>query len=130
MADFVATAINEMLDWLDGVADPPTVGTRYITTFNGDPQGAGSENINTITGSSNRVAITANMAVASGGSAVSNGDITITASAVGSATVDYVAIYDAQTAGNLLASTAVTSKSVSPGDSLTILSGDLSFTIT
>lgn len=130
MADFTATAINAMLDWLDGVDDPPAVGTRYLTTFNGDPQGAGSENISTITGSANRIAITADMAAAAAGAATNDADITITASAVGAATVDYVAIYDAITAGNLLASTQVTSKSVGIGDSLSVLAGNLDFAIT
>lgn len=130
MADFTATAINAMLDWLDGVDDPPAVGTRYLTTFNGDPQGAGSENISTITGSANRIAITADMAAAAAGAATNDADITITASAAGAATVDYVAIYDAITAGNLLASTQVTSKSVGVGDSLSVLTGNLDFAIT
>lgn len=130
MADFTAFSINEMLDWLTGVASPAATGTRYLTTFNGDPQGAGTENINTITGSANRITITADMAAASGGAATNDADITITASAVGAATVDYVAIYDAITAGNLLASTAVTSKSVGIGDSLSVLTGNLDFAIT
>lgn len=130
MADFVATAINEMLDWLTGVNDPPATATRYITTFSGDPQGAGSENISTLTGSSNRIDMTTAMAAASSGSAASDTDIVYTASANGAVTVDYVAVYDAQTAGNLLASTAVTSKSVAIGDGLSILSGDLTFAIT
>lgn len=130
MADFTATSINEMIDWLTGVADPPATGTRYLTTFNGDPQGAGSENISTITGSANRIAITADMTAASGGAASNDADITITASAVGAATVDYVAIYSAITGGALLASTAISSKSVGIGDSLSVLTGNLDFTIT
>lgn len=130
MADFTATAINEMLDWLTGVDDPPAVATRYLTTFNGDPQGAGSENISTLTGSADRIAITADMAAAAAGAATNDADITITASADGAATVDYVAIYDAITAGNLLASTQVTSKSVGVGDSLSVLAGNLDFAIT
>jgi len=130
MADFVASARDEMLDWLTGVDDPPAVSTRYITVFDGDPQAGGSEVINTITGSANRQAITASMDAASGGSAVSNADITFTASAVGSADVDFVAEYDAITGGNLLASTPVTPKAVSIGDSLKILAGQLSFAIT
>ena len=130
MADFVASVRNSMLDWLTGKTTPAAVANRYITVFDGDPQGAGVEVINTITGSANRQVITASMAAASGGSAVSNADITFTASAVGGADVDYVAEYDAITGGNLLASTAVTPKTVSVGDSLKILSGQLSFAIT
>ena len=130
MADFTAFSSNEMIDWLTGVASPVATGTRYLTTFNGDPQGAGTENISTLTGSANRIAITANMAAAAAAAASNTGIITITASAVGAATVDFVAIYDAITGGNLLASTAVTSKSVGIGDSLSILTGNLDITIT
>lgn len=130
MADFVASSRNEMLDWLTGEANPPAVATRYITIFDGDPQGAGSEVINTVTGSANRQNMTTAMAAASGGSAASDTDITFTNSAVGAADVDYVAVYDAQTGGNLMASTQVTSKAVGVGDSLKILSGQLTFAIT
>lgn len=129
MADFTAFSINEMIDWLTGVASPVATGTRYITTFNGNPQAGGTENINTITGSSNRIAMTASMGASSGGAATNTGVVTFTASAAGSATVDYTAIYDAITGGNLLASTAVTSKSVQTNDSLSIAIGDLDIAI-
>jgi len=130
MADFVASTRNTMLDWLTGLTTPAAVATRYITVFNGDPQGAGSEVINTITGSANRQDMTTAMAAAAAGSAASDTDITFTNSAVGAATVDYVAVYSAITGGTLLASTQVTSKSVGVGDSLKILSGQLTFAIT
>jgi hypothetical protein len=130
MAAFVATVRDTMLDWLTGKTTPAAVATRYITTYNGDPQGAGSENIATLTGSSNRINLTTAMAAASSGSAVSNADITFTASASGGATVDYVAIYSAITGGTLYASASVTSKTLSIGDSLKIPSGSLTLNIT
>lgn len=130
MADFVASSRNAMLDWLTGEASPAAAATRYITVFDGDPQGAGTEVINTITGSANRQNMTTAMAAASGGSAASDADITFTSSAVGAATVDYVAVYSAITGGTLMASTAVSSKSVGIGDSLKILATQLSFAIT
>lgn len=130
MPDFVASTRNSMIDWLTGKTTPAAVATRYITTYNGDPQGAGSENISTITGSANRQAITAAMNAASGGSAANASDITFTNSAVGGATVDFVAIFSAITGGTLMASTAVTSKTVGVGDSLKILAGNLTVGIT
>ena len=130
MADFTATVRNTMIDWLTGVTTPAAVATRYITTYNGDPQGAGVENIATITGSANRQPITASMAAAVGGSSASNADITFTNAAVGAATVDYVAIMSAITGGSVMASAPVTSKSVGVGDSLKILSGALTVGIT
>jgi hypothetical protein len=130
MSDFVASARDEMLDWLTGVDDPSVTGTRYITIFDGDPQAGGSEVINTVTGSANRQNMTTAMAAASGGSQASDTDITFTASAVGGADIDYVAVYSAQTGGTLLASAAVTPKTVGIGDSLKILATQLTFAIT
>lgn len=129
MADFVASTINAMLDWLTGKTTPAAVATRYITTFNGNPQSGGTENIATLSGSANRQPITASMAAAAAGVAASNADITFTSSAVAPATVDYVAIYSAVTGGTLMASTPVTSKTVGIGDSLKILSGALTLAI-
>ena len=125
MADFTATVRNTMIDWLTGITTPAAVATRYITTYNGYPQGAGVENIATITGSADRQPITASMAAAVAGSSASNADITFTAAAVGAATVDFVAIMSAITGGSVMASAPVTSKSVGVGDSLKILSGAL-----
>jgi hypothetical protein len=61
--------------------------------------------------------------------ATSNADIVFTASAAGAATVNYVAVFSAITAGTLYASAAVTSKTLAIGDGLKIPSGQLSFTI-
>lgn len=130
MPEFVASAINEMLDWFTGFASPPAVATRYITVFDGDPQGAGTEVINTITGSANRINMTTALSAAAAGVQTNNAIITFTASAVGAADVDYIAIYDAQTGGNLMGSTAVSPKSVGVGDALTIPVGNLDFAIT
>lgn len=130
MADFVASVRDEMLDWLTGIADPPATATRYITVFNGDPQGAGVEVISTITGSANRIDMTTAMVVASSGGAASDTDITFTNQAVDDADVDHVAVYDAITGGTLLASAQVNERHIVVGDSLKILIGALSFGIT
>jgi hypothetical protein len=118
-----------MIDWFTGKTTPAAVATRYITVFNGDPQGAGTEVISTLTGSANRQAITASMGAAAAGAAASTANIVFTAAAVGSATVNFVAIYDALTAGNLLGSVAVASKTPAIGDSLSILSPNLTVSI-
>ena len=122
MGAFVATVTsNVMLQWLVGNATPSAAATRYVSIWNGDPQGAGSEVINTVTGSATRPSIA--FAAASGGSAASNADVVFTTNAAGSATVDHVAIHTASTAGSVMASCAVTSKAITAGDSLKILSG-------
>lgn len=130
MAEFSSAAINAMLDWLVGNATPAAVATRYITVFNGDPTSGGTEVINTITGSANRQNMTTAMAAAAAGAVASDTLITFTTNAAGGATVNYIAVYDAQTGGNLLAYTPVTSKTVAAGDGLSILSGNLTFSIT
>lgn len=131
MPDLTATAQNELVDALTGKSNTSFGGsTQYITLFNGDPQGSGSEVLNTVTGSANRPAIASSMGNASSGSSSSTSDITFTNNASGAATVDYIAIYDAQTGGNLLASTSVTSKSVASGDGVSISSGNLTIAIT
>jgi hypothetical protein len=126
----VAAVRNSMLDWLTGRTTPASVATRYITTFYGDPQSGGSENISTITGSANRIDMTTAMAAATSGAALSNADITFTTNASAGATVDYVAVYSAITGGTLYATASVTSKTLTTGDSLRIPSGSLSFSIT
>lgn len=129
MAEFTNAAIHPMLDWLTGKATPAAVATRYITVFNGNPTSGGTEVISTLTGSANRINMTAAMAVAAAGVAASNALITFTAAAASGATVDYVAEYDAITGGNLLSYTPVTTKVVAAGDGLSILSGNLTFSI-
>jgi hypothetical protein len=129
MAAITVTPRDNMIDWYTGKANPPLIGTRYITVFNGDPQGAGTEVISTLTGSANRQAITASMGAAAAGAAASTGNIVFTAAAVGSPAVNFVAIFDAITAGNLLGSVAVTSKTPAIGDSLSILASNLTVSI-
>jgi len=123
MSAFVATVTsNIMINWMTAQATPAATATRYITIYNGDPQGTGTEVISTVTGSSTRPSIT--FAAASGGSASSNATVTFTTNAAGGATVDHVAIMTAATSGNIMASAAVTSKTITAGDSLSIASGN------
>lgn len=130
MAAFTATPRNAMVDWYTGKTTPAAVATRYISLWNGDPQGAGTEVISTITGSANRQAITASMGAAVAGVSTSTANIVFTAAAVGSATVNFIAIHDAITAGNITGSVAVTAKTPNIGDSLSILAGNLIASIT
>lgn len=123
------TVVDPFLDWLTGQTNMAAAATRYITTFDGNPQSGGSENISTITGSANRQDMTTAMAAASGGAIASDTDITFTTNAAAGATVDYVAVYDAITGGNLMASAQVTTKVVSIGDGLKILAGALTFSV-
>jgi len=86
-----------------------------------------------MTGSANRVAIapaTYFTSAASASAIASVADITFTASSSGAATVTRVSLWDAVTAGNGMSEATVTSKTLTADDSLKILSGNLTFTIT
>jgi hypothetical protein len=119
-----------MLNWLTGNTTPAAVATRYISVWNGDPQGAGAEVISTITGSGNRINMTAAVPSTATNTAASNLDLVFTTAAVGAATVSYVSINSAITVGTLYASGPVTTpKSVAIGDGLRIVSGSLTIAI-
>ena len=94
MGAFTATAANPMLDFLVGKATA-TTGTRYISTFNGDPQGAGVENIATLTGSANRTNLTAAFSNAAAASSTANASIvTFFTTAAGTGAVAFWDEYD------------------------------------
>ncbi len=129
MGAFSATVTsNVMLDWLTGRATPGAAAARYLSIWNGDPQAAGSEVINTVTGSATRPSVA--FAAASAGSSASNADVTFTTNASAPATVNYVALHTAATAGSVMASCSVTSKAITAGDSLKVLSGNCTVSIT
>jgi hypothetical protein len=132
MADIAEAALNDLVDWLIGKGDPPSTGTRYVALFDGDPQGSGTEVTTTIR-TAGRVAITSDMEAAgttNPGEASSTGDIDF-GNAAGGATVTHIAIYDAASSGNLLASDALTGgdQTVTTGNPVKIPSGDLTVSI-
>ena len=130
MGAFTNTTSDYMLDWLVGKATPPAVSTRYITTFNGDPAGAGSENINTLTGSANRINLTTAFGSSAAASSTANTAlITFFTAASGTGTVDYLAVYDSLTGGNMMASCGITAKLMGLGDGLAINIGQCTFSI-
>lgn len=132
MAAFTDFSSNYMLDWIVGKATPAAVSTRYLTASDTSLPG-GTEQMTNMTGSANRIALTAATywtVAAATHSITSQADVTFTASSSGSATVAFVSMWDAITAGNMMSQAAVTSKSLTAGDSLKILAGNLTFTIT
>lgn len=132
MGAFTALANNYMLDWIVGKTTPAAVATRYLTASNGSLPG-GTEQMNAMTGSTNRIALTAATyftVAAASSSIASQADIVFTSSSSGAATVDHVSMYDANTGTNQYSQVTVTSKTLSAGDSLKITSGNLTFTIT
>lgn len=128
MAAFSNIAADYMLDWIVGKTTPAAVATRYLDALN-----SGTSQMTAMTGSANRIAIAAATYFTSAAAAsaiASTADITFTASSSGAATVNQVALYDAITGGNQYALAAVTTKTLSVGDSLKITTGNLTFSIT
>jgi hypothetical protein len=115
---------NQLLDKVDG--DTGAL-TWYLAPFNGDPSGAGSE-VSATTSEGRTQLTSSNMAAAASGSVASSADITWTAT--GSITVDYIAIYDAASSGNLVGYDAITSKSLANTETITIPTGSLTISLT
>ncbi len=106
MADFTIITRNQMLDWLIGTSNPtPVAATRYLALYNGDPQAAGTEVTTTIR-TAGRVAFTSAMSVAASGTASNSSIVDFGDAASGSTGTqfDHIAIFDAVSGGNLLAS--------------------------
>jgi len=121
---------NAIINYLRGAGAPTAISAIYLDLYNGDPQGAGSSILSTITGSATRSSITSSLSAASGGSTSNPSTITVTASAAGSATASYVALFDAATAGNLVMSGPLTTpKSITAGDTVQFNAAALSISI-
>jgi len=107
-----------------------TAPNAYMALFTDDPTDAGTGTEVTGNGYA-RVQIDTKMAAASSGQIVSNADITFpTASGGAFGTITHIGIYDASTAGNLLAHGALSaSRVISDGDTFQINSGSLTITI-
>ena len=119
-----ATCIDVLLDWLVGTANTPAIGTRYVSLWNG-----ATEVTANLTGSATRQAITFGN-VSSGQVAISNIVVNCVTSATNANTVDSIGIHTATTGtGNMLVNAAVTSKSLTVGDALSIPIGNVTITI-
>lgn len=127
MSTLTTTYLNAVANYLRGAGAPVAITALYLDLYNGDPQGAGSSVLSTLTGSSTRTDVASSMGAASGGVSTNTATITITASASGSASVSYVAFFTASTAGTLIMSHALaTSRSVTTGDTVEFAASDLS----
>jgi hypothetical protein len=89
--------------------------SSYVTTFNGSPAHGGVENITTIGGVRMPVSLA---------------EIAFTSAAAAGAYVDYVAIYDAVSAGTRLAFAAIRPRTVIAGDGLYIPAAKLTAALT
>jgi hypothetical protein len=125
---------DKILVWIKGTTFPTALTTVHISLHSGDPGTAGTANNvqATVTGSANRTGITTSsfstVASATGGGfqITNNTSVQITTNAAGIATVTHFGVWDAQTAGNFLASGALTtSVDVVTGDTVQFNAGAL-----
>lgn len=117
---------NELLDAVFNQASY-TPAALYLALHTADPldDGSGAE---VSGGSYARQVCTSSFATAASGSVSSNADISFTS--MPATTVTHVAIWDAATAGNMLwRATLDASKTTNSGDTFTVSSGNLTFTL-
>ena len=119
-----ANLANKFLDMLGGTAfTAPT--SVFVKLHTADPGSAGAT-----AASANTTRVVVAWAAASAGSKAANGTAPAWASwASGSETISHISLWDASTAGNFLASAALTaSKAVANGDTLTLSTLTVAFT--
>lgn len=111
MADVTQSYRQAMVNYLRGNGAPTAIADVFLDIYNGDPQAAGSSVLATVTGSATRSSVKAALGAASAASpsvSTNAGAITISSSAAAGATISHIALFDASTAGNLIASHALT----------------------
>lgn len=131
MANGIVTGIQEdLLDHVLAVSAYTAPTNVYAALYIGDPAGAGTEETGTDYA---RVEITFGAAASVGEVSTSSNSAAVdfgTAGSGGWGTVDYVAIFDASTAGNMLAAGALTNaRTISAGDPVKFNIGELVVTL-
>jgi hypothetical protein len=132
-SDLSAYLGNKIVRWLGGNAMPSAPGTIYLALFNGDPRSGGSE-VTTTVDATGRKAIA--LTVPASGSTPGTSNV-LTSSADtdfglsdASASITHVAVFDASSSGNRLASKALAVPiAATLGTPVKFLAGDITFTV-
>jgi hypothetical protein len=130
MANISTYLADKLLDhFLDGTAY--TAPTAYVGLYTTDPtMPAGTGGVEVSGGSYARVSLSGLMGAASAGSKANTTAIAFATATAAWGTVTGIGIFDAVTAGNLLASGPLTtSKAVGSGDTFSLPIGDLTNTL-
>lgn len=123
---FTAYADNKLIDHLLGSGTYTKPAALYLALFVGDPQTTGAE-VTTSGSAYGRLAATFTI---SGGTATNASAIEYSAATTVWGVIDYCAVYDDETGGNMLVSAPLTaSKDIQIGDILRFQSGSLSVTL-
>lgn len=128
MAGASVYTVQALLNWIRGTTMPAALTGCYLACFVGDPEAGGTE----VSGNNySRTSMQSALPAPTGSNKTisSNADI-VTPIASGSwGTVDYIALYDASTSGNRIASGALSSSvAIASLDRLRIASGNLTLT--
>lgn len=121
MADITQTYRQAIVNYLRGNGAPVAISDIFVDIYNGDPQGAGSSVLATITGSATRPSIKSLMSAASAASpsvSSNSSQLALSAAAAAGGTITHIALFDAATAGNLVASKVLT------GGNQTVITGN------
>ncbi|RPH72711.1 MAG: hypothetical protein EHM78_02070 [Myxococcaceae bacterium] len=130
MASDLSTYLgNKIVRWLGGQAMPTAPATVYLALFDGDPKAAGVE-VSADVNSAGRQAIVWTVPSAGTVNVMESSDDVDWGASEGDVDLDWVAVFDAASAGNRLASKALSSpQSILTGQQVLFSAGDLSFTI-
>lgn len=124
---FSSYADNKLIDHLLGANTYTKPASKYVALYVGDPAGSGTE----ISTSGSAYARQSAAFTITGGVATNTAALEWSAATSSWGTVNYIAIYDASTGGNMLVSSALTTaKTIAVGDVLRIPISNLSVTLT
>lgn len=132
MADITQAFRQSIANYLRGAGAPTAIAGLFVDLYNGDPQGAGTSVLSTLTGSATRPSAGLGAASAADPSVSTNAaQVTFTAAATGGATVTHVAFFTAATAGTLVASHALTggTQTITAGNPVNAPAGSLTVSV-
>lgn len=130
-SDLSAYFGNKIVRWLNGNAMPTAPTALYMALFNGNPKTSGSEVGSSINSGDPRQPVTF-AAVASGAAHLLTSNVAVDwGNAENATTFTHVALFDADSGGNLLASKAVSGGSVGVlvNSSVKFQSGGITFNV-
>lgn len=134
MTDIVQAYRQAIVNYLRGNGAPTAIADNFVDIYNGDPQASGTSVLATITGSATRLSIKSLMSAASAAApsvSQNSAALQLTAGAVAGGSITHLALFDAATAGNLIASKALTSgtQTVVAGNPVSVPTSAMSFSI-
>lgn len=121
---------NALCRYFAGTAMPTAPTGLYVALYDGDPKGAGTEVTTTIRAAGRVACPVTSPAVGNTNTMSNNADVDFGNAAGAVANLSHFAIFDAASAGNMLAAKPLTGGpfSVSAGRQVLFVTGDLDFT--